>query len=127
MLNQLITLVGEAERIQDLSRCDQNIGTIFPALSRPGMEQPLVYWVPSIGPSGIVMYTGDRFSRWKGNLFVGAPWPAPIYDESCSMGSVSSMKNNCFETCISGSEMFVRVRTVFSTCLLIPTMARCYG
>src|SRR5215470_2989659 len=40
--------------------------------SRPGMEQPLVYWVPSIGPSGMVMYTGDQFSRWKGNLFVGA-------------------------------------------------------
>jgi glucose/arabinose dehydrogenase len=40
--------------------------------SRPGMEQPLVYWVPSIGPSGMVMYTGDRFPHWKGNLFVGA-------------------------------------------------------
>jgi glucose/arabinose dehydrogenase len=40
--------------------------------SRPGMEQPLVYWVPSIGPSGMVLYTGDRFSRWKGNLFMGA-------------------------------------------------------
>jgi glucose/arabinose dehydrogenase len=36
------------------------------------MEQPLVYWVPAIGPSGMVMYTGDRFPQWKGNLFVGA-------------------------------------------------------
>jgi glucose/arabinose dehydrogenase len=40
--------------------------------TRPGMEQPLVYWVPSIGPSGMVLYTGDRFPQWKGNLFVGA-------------------------------------------------------
>jgi glucose/arabinose dehydrogenase len=40
--------------------------------ARPGMEQPLVYWVPSIGPSGMAVYTGDRFPRWKGNLFVGA-------------------------------------------------------
>jgi glucose/arabinose dehydrogenase len=40
--------------------------------SRPGMEQPLVYWVPSIGPSGMAVYTGDRFPQWKGNLFVGA-------------------------------------------------------
>jgi aldose sugar dehydrogenase len=40
--------------------------------SRPGMEQPLVYWVPSIGPSGMTVYTGDRFPHWKGNLFVGA-------------------------------------------------------
>jgi glucose/arabinose dehydrogenase len=39
---------------------------------RPGMEQPLVYWVPSIGPSGMAIYTGDRFPQWKGNLFVGA-------------------------------------------------------
>jgi glucose/arabinose dehydrogenase len=40
--------------------------------THPGMEQPLVYWVPSIGPSGMTVYTGDRFLRWKGNLFVGA-------------------------------------------------------
>ena len=40
--------------------------------ARPGMEQPLVYWVPSIGPSGMTVYTGDQFPRWKGNLFVGA-------------------------------------------------------
>jgi glucose/arabinose dehydrogenase len=39
--------------------------------ARPGMEQPLVYWVPSIGPSGLIVYTGDRFPQWKGNLFAG--------------------------------------------------------
>jgi len=37
-----------------------------------GMEPPLVYWVPSIGPSGLVVYTGDRFPAWKNNLFVGS-------------------------------------------------------
>ena len=36
------------------------------------MEQPLHYWVPSIAPSGMAFYTGERFPRWKGNLFVGA-------------------------------------------------------
>jgi glucose/arabinose dehydrogenase len=40
--------------------------------ARAGMEQPLVYWVPSIGPSGMTLYTGDRFPHWRGNLFVGA-------------------------------------------------------
>lgn len=40
--------------------------------SKPGMVQPLTYWVPSIAPSGMMFYTGDRFPRWKGNLFVGA-------------------------------------------------------
>lgn len=38
----------------------------------PGMEQPLTYWVPSIAPSGMAFYTGNRFPRWRGNLFVGA-------------------------------------------------------
>jgi aldose sugar dehydrogenase len=40
--------------------------------AKPGMAQPLYYWVPSIAPSGMAFYTGDRFPRWKGNLFVGA-------------------------------------------------------
>lgn len=38
---------------------------------REGMEQPVHIWVPSIGISGMMIYTGDRFPRWKGNMFVG--------------------------------------------------------
>lgn len=38
----------------------------------PGMEQPIVYWVPSIAPSGMAFYTGDKFPEWQGNLFVGS-------------------------------------------------------
>jgi aldose sugar dehydrogenase len=38
----------------------------------PGMEQPVVYWVPSIAPSGMAFYAGDKFPKWKGDLFVGA-------------------------------------------------------
>ena len=37
----------------------------------PGMEAPFLFWVPSIAPSGFLLYTGERFERWKGNLFVG--------------------------------------------------------
>jgi glucose/arabinose dehydrogenase len=40
--------------------------------TKAGMEQPLKVWVPSIAPSGMVFYTGDKFSNWKGNLLVGA-------------------------------------------------------
>ncbi len=40
--------------------------------TRAGMEMPRMFWVPSISPSSIAFYTGDRFSSWKGNLFVGA-------------------------------------------------------
>ena len=39
---------------------------------RPEMENPRMFWVPSISPSSIVFYTGDRFPSWKNNLFVGA-------------------------------------------------------
>lgn len=37
---------------------------------KKGMEQPLVYWVPSISPSAITFYTGDKFPEWKNNLFL---------------------------------------------------------
>ena len=40
--------------------------------SMKGVEEPIYYWVPSIGPSGMTFYTGDQFPDWKGNLFVGA-------------------------------------------------------
>ena len=36
---------------------------------REGMEQPRHVWVPSIGISGAMVYTGDRFPQWKGNFF----------------------------------------------------------
>ena len=39
---------------------------------KAGMAQPLYYWVPSIAPSGMAFYSGERFPRWKGSLFIGA-------------------------------------------------------
>jgi glucose/arabinose dehydrogenase len=39
---------------------------------KAGMEQPVFYWDPSIAPSGMTFYTGDRFPDWKGDLLVGA-------------------------------------------------------
>ena len=45
---------------------------------REGMEQPLVFWVPSIAVTGIAFYTGDRFPAWKGNVFVGGLQTARI-------------------------------------------------
>ena len=49
------------------------IGTkIGEGSTKAGMEQPIHYWVPSIAPSGMAFYAGDRFPRWRGNLFVGA-------------------------------------------------------
>ena len=39
---------------------------------KDGMEQPVHYWDPSIAPSGMAFYTGDKFPKWRGNAFVGA-------------------------------------------------------
>ena len=40
--------------------------------AKKGMEQPLHYWVPSIGPSGMVFHSGRTYPAWKDQLFVGA-------------------------------------------------------
>jgi aldose sugar dehydrogenase len=39
--------------------------------AQEGMEQPIYYWDPVIGPSGMAFYTGDLFPAWKGSLFIG--------------------------------------------------------
>src|SRR2546429_5880414 len=45
---------------------------VSPYTQRPGLEQPLIYWTPSIAPSGLAMYRGDKFPAWRGDFFVGA-------------------------------------------------------
>ena len=41
--------------------------------AKPGMEQPLHHWTPSIAPSGMAFLGSDRYgSAWQGNLFVGS-------------------------------------------------------
>ncbi|HVK97548.1 MAG TPA: PQQ-dependent sugar dehydrogenase [Flavisolibacter sp.] len=37
-----------------------------------GMEQPLLYWTPSIGPSGMAFVKGKKYKEWEGNLLVGS-------------------------------------------------------
>ena len=51
---------------------DYSGAKIHESSSKPGMEQPIKYWVPSIAPSGMAFYTGDLFPRWRGSLFTGA-------------------------------------------------------
>ena len=45
---------------------------VSPYTERPGLEQPVIYWTPSIAPSGLALYRGDKFPAWRGDLFVGA-------------------------------------------------------
>lgn len=48
-------------------------GTILAETSeKPGMEQPIHYWVPSIATCGITVVTSDKYPGWKGNILVAA-------------------------------------------------------
>ncbi|MEN1783614.1 MAG: PQQ-dependent sugar dehydrogenase [Bacteroidota bacterium] len=40
--------------------------------TKPGMEQPLYYWVPSIAPSGLAVLSSDKYPGWKSNVFAGS-------------------------------------------------------
>ena len=49
------------------------IGTsIGEGTHKEGVAQPLHQWTPSIAPSGMAFYDGDRFPGWRGSLLVGA-------------------------------------------------------
>lgn len=39
---------------------------------KEGMEQPILYWVPSIGPSGMAFLNNDVYKKWKNVVFVGS-------------------------------------------------------
>jgi glucose/arabinose dehydrogenase len=39
---------------------------------KEGTITPVIFWAPSIAPSGMMFYTGNKFPAWKGNLFIGA-------------------------------------------------------
>ena len=42
------------------------------------MEQPEIVWIPSVAPSGLVFYSGDRFPAWRGDLFAGSLMTARV-------------------------------------------------
>ncbi|MCK8463836.1 PQQ-dependent sugar dehydrogenase [Aliiroseovarius sp. S1339] len=39
--------------------------------TRPEFAAPNAFWVPSIAPSGLAIYSGEMFPDWKGNAFIG--------------------------------------------------------
>ena len=38
---------------------------------QPGIEMPVMFWMPAISPSSIMIYTGDVFPLWRGHFFIG--------------------------------------------------------
>ena len=51
---------------------DYNGAYVTPFTEHLGMEQPAHIWVPSIAPSGLMIYEGAMFPDWRGDLFIGA-------------------------------------------------------
>jgi len=39
--------------------------------TRPEFDPPEVYWVPTVAPSGLIIYNGSLFPEWRGNAFIG--------------------------------------------------------
>lgn len=39
---------------------------------REGLQQPVMYWLPSIGPCGLTFVSSDRYPKWKGDLLAGS-------------------------------------------------------
>jgi glucose/arabinose dehydrogenase len=46
-------------------------GPIQAGPSAPGITEPLLFWSPNIAPGGLVIYSGRRFSQWRGHAFIG--------------------------------------------------------
>jgi aldose sugar dehydrogenase len=46
-------------------------GVISEEQSRPGFIDPKLVWTPSIAPSGLAVYRGDRVPQWQGDLWAG--------------------------------------------------------
>jgi glucose/arabinose dehydrogenase len=38
--------------------------------TRPEFEAPAVWWTPVISPGGLIIYSGDLFSEWRGNALI---------------------------------------------------------
>ena len=57
--------------------------------AREGMEQPVYYWDPVIAPSGLIVYTGNRYPGWTGSLLIGSMRPGALVRLELENGRVT--------------------------------------
>ena len=69
---------------------DYNGRRIGEGAVKEGMEQPVYYWDPVIAPSGMIVYTGDKFPGWRGNLLIGSMQPGALVRLTLNNGVVAS-------------------------------------
>lgn len=72
---------------------------------KEGMEQPRLYWDPSIAPSGMMIYSGALFPQWQGHIFVGSLKFSMISRSVIEGGKVVE-KERLFE------DRFIRIRDI---------------
>lgn len=69
---------------------DYNGRRIGEGSMKEGMEQPVYYWDPVIAPSGMIVYTGDKYPGWKGSILVGSLQPGALVRLSMNNGVVAN-------------------------------------
>lgn len=86
---------------------DYSFAVITPFTEAEGMEQPLKYWRPSIAPSGLAYYDGDKFPQWRSSFFVTGLVPGDV--RRLSEGS------NGLDEEILFAELGTRIRNIYQT------------
>ena len=67
-----LTVKGENYGWPIVSWGDQYYGVPIPDHDkRPEFNAPELYWVPTVAPSGLTIYSGKLFPEWQGNAFIG--------------------------------------------------------
>jgi glucose/arabinose dehydrogenase len=85
---------------------DYSGAKITPHTEMEGMEQPLIDWTPSIAPSGMMLYEGDLFPEWVGDLFVSTLAERSVRRVMRGKGEVSGEEEILF------TELGERIRDV---------------
>lgn len=67
-----LTIAGDNYGWPLVSWGDQYSGIPIPDHdTRPEFHAPEIYWVPTVAPSGLIIYNGSMFPEWVGNAFIG--------------------------------------------------------
>jgi glucose/arabinose dehydrogenase len=69
---------------------DYNGRRIGEGAVKEGMEQPVYYWDPVIAPSGMIVYTGDRYPGWRGSILIGSMQPGALVRLTLTNGAVAN-------------------------------------
>jgi len=63
---------GSGKRGAVVARGEQYSGIPIPDHdTRPEFNAPELYWVPTVAPSGLIIYNGSMFPKWQNNAFIG--------------------------------------------------------